>query len=285
LIRFHERKSVTLCLASAFVLLLGISSASSQASTSDRIHQGRMLAQKIDERDIDYQDFRASLIMTISKKNGSSITRKLIINLLEVDGDGDKSLIVFDFPADIRGTKLLTHSKFRENDDQWLYLPSINRVKRISTRNKSGAFVGSEFSFEDLSDKSVDDFDYEHLGEVVCSFTIVDIKTKSKIPMSGQCEKLARVPHDKHSGYSKQVLLVDKQAQRILQIDYFDVKGAFLKQMISKNFSLYESRYWRPQQITMTNQQSGKSTVLKYETLSFRNNLKESDFRRSKLSR
>ena len=79
------------------------------------------------------------------------------------EGRGDKSIIVFDSPRDIGGTALLSHTKILEPDDQWLYLPALGRVKRISSGNKSGPFVGSEFAYEDLVSQEVDKYNYRWL--------------------------------------------------------------------------------------------------------------------------
>ena len=77
----------------------------------------------------------------------------LSLRTLEVPDEsvGDKSLIIFDSPRDIKGTALLSYAKILDPDDQWLYLPALKRVKRISSVNKSGPFVGSEFAFEDFT--------------------------------------------------------------------------------------------------------------------------------------
>jgi hypothetical protein len=64
------------------------------------------------------------------------------MDTIEVKGDGDKSLSIFDSPRDVKGTALLTFTHALESDEQWLYLPALKRVKRISFSNKSGPFLG-----------------------------------------------------------------------------------------------------------------------------------------------
>ncbi|NIT13503.1 MAG: outer membrane lipoprotein-sorting protein, partial [Candidatus Dadabacteria bacterium] len=81
---------------------------------------------------------------------------------------GDKSITVFDEPRDIEGTALLSHTKILDPDDQWLYLPAVKRVKRISSKNKSGPFVGSEFAYEDLLSQEVDKYNYKWLKDEKC---------------------------------------------------------------------------------------------------------------------
>ena len=91
--------------------------------------------------------------------------RELHISTLEVDGDGDKSLTVFDSPRDVKGTAFLSHTHATEPDEQWLYLPALKRVKRISSRNKSGSFMGSEFAYEDISSQELEKYRYKWLRD------------------------------------------------------------------------------------------------------------------------
>ena len=73
--------------------------------------------------------------------------------------------MVFRTPRDIEGTALLSHAQILEPDNQWLYLPALKRVKRISSANKSGPFVGSEFAFEDFTALELNKYDYVWLSE------------------------------------------------------------------------------------------------------------------------
>ncbi len=263
------------------VILVGF--AAVKVNAKPVIDQGKDLALKLDRRDEGFGSSRSKMTMVIRTRNGDSTSRKLDVSVLERPGLGDLSLMTFDFPADIRGTSLLTHPKLESADDQWLFLPSINRVKRISSRNRSGAFVSSEFAFEDLSDTHVDDFTYRHLGQEECSIS-VDVNGKDSI-QSSTCDKLERTPVDKHSGYSKQHLLIDNEKLRVVEIEYYDVRGKLLKKLTTERFSLFEGQYWRPLIVTMENVQTGKSTVLSYESLDFGAELDAKDFARSKLGR
>ena len=94
--------------------------------------------------------------MTLKNRNGQTSTRFIRIRTLEVEGDGDKSLSIFDEPADVKGTVMLTYAHGLEPDDQWLYLPALKRVKRINSRNKSGPFMGSTFAFSLENNHTID---------------------------------------------------------------------------------------------------------------------------------
>ena len=116
----------------------------------------------------EFGNFTARQVMVLRNKQGQESRRQLHIKVLEVADDGDKSLTVFDEPRDVKGTALLTHAHKQEADDQWLYLPALKRVKRISSSNKSGSFMGSEFAYEDMSAQEVEKFTYRYLRDEPC---------------------------------------------------------------------------------------------------------------------
>ena len=249
----------------------------------DAAEKGRALADLMDTKDEGYTDAVAQLTMIIRNRSGDEARRELTVKTLEREDDGDYSLMRFEFPADIRGTVLLTQPKHDGDDRQWLFMPSINRVKRISSRNKSGPFVGSEFSFEDLSDHSVDDYHYRYLGKEDCELSLDDGDEERRVQT--ECERLERVPKDSYSGYSREVVTLEPKQYRIIQIEYYDRKDSFLKVFSTSRFKLFDERYWRPMQVKMDNMQSGRSTELLYDQLEFGVGLSESEFNRNSLSR
>jgi outer membrane lipoprotein-sorting protein len=100
----------------------------------------------------------ARLRMTITDGQGRSRVRDMALRSMEFDG-GRKSILRFESPADMRGTGLLSvdHAE-GTNDEQWLYLPSLHRATRIAASRRSGSFVGSDFTFADLTARDPDDF-------------------------------------------------------------------------------------------------------------------------------
>jgi len=251
-------------------ILCGLIGLPVQGAASDA-QKGREVAVAVDNRDLGYGDSVAELTMILRNRAGDETRRELQISSLESHEGGDKSLIRFNFPADIRGTALLTHPQLEDTDKQWLYLPAYSRIKRISSRNKSGAFVGSEFSFEDLSDKAVDDFRYTYVREESCEDGAL------------VCDVIDRVPEDSHSAYSRQRVWVDQSARRIFRIDYFDRKETLLKTFSARDFRLYDDRYWRPMEVVMHNQQSGNVTILSYSRIEFGTGLSVANFHRNTL--
>ncbi|MBR9805324.1 outer membrane lipoprotein-sorting protein, partial [bacterium] len=155
-------------LVSVFVLSASLSAAVNAFELDgnlDAAQKGYAIAVESDRRDQGWGDMTAELQMILIDRKGRRSERKLRIRNLEVEGDGDKALTIFDAPRDVKGTAFLSFTHALEPDDQWLFLSALNKVKRISSENKSGPFMGSEFAFEDLSSFEVEKYTYEYIGE------------------------------------------------------------------------------------------------------------------------
>ncbi len=211
--------------------------------------------------------------MTLRSADGRERVRRLTWQTLEVGeaGAGDKSLTIFHEPRDIAGTAFLSHTYVARDDDQWLYLPALKRVKRIASANKSSAFVGSEFAYEDLLSDEVDKFDYEWLRDEACG----DLT----------CFVLERHPRYSDSGYSRELVWIDQQAYRAMRIEYYDHKGQHEKTLTFADYRQHLAQYWRAHSLRMENLQTGKSTVLSMADYRFRTGLGERDFDPSALRR
>ncbi len=233
--------------------------------------KGLRIAREADAYDQGFVDFTANMVMTLRNKKGETSTRQIRIRTLEVDGDGDKSMSIFDEPADVKGTAMLTFSHGLEPDDQWLYLPAVRRVKRISSRNKSGPFMGSEFAFEDLGSQEIEKYSYKYLRDELCG--------------DMQCYVIERTPAYKYSGYSRQVVWLDQEAYRVIRVEYYDRKKEPLKTLQASDYQQYLGHYWRPGKMQMDNLQNGKSTLLEWTDYQFKTGLKDADFKPQILKR
>ena len=232
---------------------------------------GLAIATEIDRRDNGFKDSTANMTMILSNRKGEQSIRKIRNKVLEVDGDGDKSISIFDNPADVKGTVSLTHSHGLTADDQWLYLPSLKRVKRINSKNKSGPFMGSEFAFEDIASQEIEKYSYRYLRSEPCN--------------DQQCYVIERIPAYQYSGYTRQIAWVDQTEFRYQKVDYYDRKNALLKTLIFKDYEQYLDQYWRALTMEMSNHQTGKNTILQWENYQFKNGLTDRDFDQKALSR
>lgn len=234
--------------------------------------KGLAIAVEADKRDLGWGDSTANMRMVLKNKRGDTSEREIRIKSLEITGDGDKSLTIFDKPRDVKGTAFLTFTHIDKPDDQWLYLPALKRVKRISSRNKSGPFMGSEFAYEDMSSQEVDKYTYKYLRDENCANGL-------------DCFVTERYPTDRFSGYTKQVGWMDKNEYRPQKIDFYDRKGAKLKTLVFSDYKQYLNKYWRAHKMEMTNHQTGKVSILTWSDYEFKTGLKESDFNKNKLKR
>jgi len=246
-------------------------SAQAEALPEDPVKKGLAIATEANRRDNGFQDLKANLEMTLYNRHGQKTTRRVRVRTLETQDDGDKSLTIFDQPRDVKGTALLSFSHKVEPDDQWLFLPALKRVKRISSANKSGSFMGSEFAYEDISSDEVEKYSYRWLRDEDYEGT--------------PCFVIERDPVDPNSGYTRQVVWFDKAEYRPLKVDYYDRKKSLLKTLVFKRYHQYLDRYWRAEIMEMTNHQSGKRTTLHWKNYQFRVGLKDKDFTKNSLKR
>jgi outer membrane lipoprotein-sorting protein len=240
-----------------------------QALTPEQ--RGLEIAREIEHRDTGFHDFEASMTMLLRNRQGDESLRNMRNKTLEVENDGDKTLVIFDEPRDVKGTALLSFSHKVGDDDQRLYLPALKRVKRIASRNKSGPFMGSEFAYEDISSQEVEKYTYKYIG---------DDEFEGK-----QTFVIERDPVDPNSGYTRQQVWVDQERYIALKIDYYDRKNALLKTLVFRGYQQYLGKYWRADQMFMENHQTGKSTLLSWEKYNFRTGLDDGDFNKNSLKR
>lgn len=233
---------------------------------------GLAIAIEADRRASNFTDFTADMVMILRNRDGEENQRAIRTRTLKNTADGDKSLTIFDSPRDIRGTALLTHGHKIEDDDQWLYLPALKRVKRISSSNKSGAFMGSEFAYEDLGGTEIEKYSYTFLREELLA--------------GKNCFVIEIYPKDvKNSGYSRIVSWIDQKEYRAQKQLFYDKKKRLLKQLRIKDYRQYIGFVWKAHQLEMENTQNGKATVLKISNFKFRNGLSDKDFNKNSLKR
>jgi hypothetical protein len=221
------------------------------------------VAKKSFETISEYKSSISETTMILKNAQGVENKRQLIIKRLE-RGSGDKSLIDFIYPLDIKGTKLLSFEQIGKDDKQWLYMPALKRIKRISSRNKSGSFMASEFSYEDISSQNYKNYTYQGDAKVV--------KKKNKSYF-----QIERKPKDKNSGYSKQIVYIERDTYLVRYGEYYDTLGKLLKKVEFLKYKKIDGVY-RIQKINMKNIQNGKSTMLVWDEDKVKTGLNETDF-------
>ena len=246
------------------LLVLLLSSLLCAPLSADDVAKGLEIAQQQKARDRGWGDSESEVIMILRNARGQESERRMRTLAYEMKNDGDKSLTIFDEPRDVRGSAFLTHSHPTAEDDQWLYLPSIKRTRRIATRNKSGPFMASEFAYEDMTSFELEKFSFRYLKDDSCG--------------DQTCFVVEQTPTDSFSGYSTTQVWVDQQHYRVHKIDYYDRKGSLLKTLSMSDYRQYLDKFWRPHKMTMVNHQTGKSTDLLLQSIRFNTGRSEADF-------
>lgn len=224
--------------------------------TDDAAVYGRQIADYADLYDTGWKDSYAASTMTLYAANGDSVKRKSVQMILE-GSDGDKSIVRFLTPAEIKGVAALTHEKPDANDDNWLYLPATKRVRRISGANKTASFQGTEFTYEDLSNRIVRKYDWRFVRE-------------GELEVDGVTQKTLEVearPRYGNTGYSKLVIHYNAANWRQERVEFFDKAGRLLKVLSGSKWKLRHGRFWRPNVLEMKNVQTKKRTVLVTSTV------------------
>lgn len=245
--------------------------ASHSAIAFEAAEQGLVISKEAKSRDLGWGDSSSDMQMILRNTQGQESIREIKLKSLEQANDGDKSLTIFNQPRDVKGTAFLSFSHPVGADEQWLYLPALKRVKRISSRNKSGPFMGSEFSFEDLSSFEIDKYGYKYLGDEQIN--------------GADSFMVEQYPVDENSGYTRRIVWLDKAEYRVQKIDFYDRKNSLLKTLSYSDYKQYLNKYWRADTAKMVNHQSGKSTDLIFNNYAFKTGLQDSDFNRNTLKR
>lgn len=241
------------------------------AEASSPEAKGLAIAQMVDYRDLGWKDSEAQMLMILRNQQGDESKRDVRVRNMEVEGDGDKGLSIFDTPLDIKGTAMLTWSHALEPDDQWIYLPALKRVKRIASKNKSGPFMGSEFAYEDIASDEVEKFTYKYLKDE--NYDGMD------------CYMVERYPAYEYSGYTRQISWIDKKDFQPRKTVFYDRKNALLKTLTYKGYQQYLDKYWRADEMFMENHQTGKNTQLLWKNYQFGKGFTDRDFDKNTLKR
>lgn len=210
------------------------------------------------------------LLKKIAKKNSTpSEEAKVRMKIVESDGTSKERVIVIKkktkkdqmalvrllSPSDLKGVGLLTVVK-GDNENQWLYLPSEKRSRRIVGSNRNGRFLDSEISYEDLRISSYDSFNNKVMPDTKAGKDVLLIESTAK--------------NKKDSAYTKIKTWVDTKQERLLKTEFYDTDGELLKVMTFDNYKKY-ANVWRAQSINVKNVKKNRSTVLELEKLSTKN--------------
>lgn len=215
------------------------------------------------QNSVQVADLKSNVEYKNTSKKGRVQERKLYQYIQKNSSGKNKYnlLLQFTAPVDIKGTGTLTWQHTAKDDDQWLFLPAIRSARRISPSRKTDRFMGTEITFEDLSNylsESLDKYAYKYLGE------------KEKDGMA--CHVLEAVPTDaeekSNSGYSKRILWISTQQLINIYTAYYDKNGKLAKEYKTWDIKkVGNTAHYRPYKAKMSNLISGNTTEVFYSNM------------------
>jgi hypothetical protein len=214
-------------------------------------------------------------LIRLIDKSGAVKERRIIRYTLTTSQDLNKTLVRFLAPRDVENTGLLTWEAMDGNDDQWLYLPSTKKVKRIAASGKKNRFMGTDFTYEDLRPESLPLHTYTLVGAET-----VDAQECYVVEAAPATEKQAT-----DSGYSKRRIWVRKDNYYAVKREYYDKKGKLEKVESLRKLVNVQGTIWRANEIEMHDVQAGTRTVMLVESRHLTRGLKESFFTEAELTR
>lgn len=242
----RTRRGAAASVAALFPLAL-LFAAPAEAET-DALARGRAVVERVTAATRVATAEETRVAMVLRDKGGRSIEREAEIAFLREGEDRTRSLVRFLNPPDIRGMAFLSHAR-EGDDDRWLYLPALGRVKRIAASDQASSFAGTELAYEDLAGREVDDYTHRFLREDVLDGEPVEV--------------VESIPTDPLSGYSRLESWAAKDKDAFLRVDYYDREGRLLKVSRVVEFHRPDGAQWRAKILVVENKQTGRATELR----------------------
>ncbi|MDR2258807.1 MAG: outer membrane lipoprotein-sorting protein [Treponema sp.] len=203
--------------------------------------------------------------MVITAKDGSTTER--LIDQYSKDGPqgNDRTIIVFQRPPSVAGTRFLTIENPGASDDRWIFLPSLGKVRRIAASEGSGSFMGTDFSYDDISSASRD-------ADLDTHTVLREEKLNNK-----DCYVIESVPKDKSYQYSKMVLWIDKDSKINYKLELYDKRNTLVKAVEMLDIKDVQGRL-TAMRTNMTTLAAGTSTAIYVDILKYDDPIPEGVF-------
>jgi hypothetical protein len=230
------------------------------------------VARAVQDRDTG-KDSRSDFRMKLFDRRGRVRERALTLLMMR-RAEGDRLLIRFTYPNDIRGTGFLVWEHPQKDDERFLYLPSLGRVRRIAGTEAQESFVGSDFSYEDIGGREFDEYSYALLDDNA-SWTGPD-------GVSRPAYRLESTRRDKSAEFPRVVSLVLKDSFVVVQADVFNRRNEKQKLYLVKRLQQVQG-IWTIFESVMTNDLDKTRTELIVEKVTYNTGVNEDAFSRREL--
>ncbi len=212
------------------------------------------------------------MTLTIRLINRQGKERVRTVESMSKDyGKDKKSIMLFQKPADVKGTMFLSweYDSQDKEDDKWLYMPAMKKVRRISGASKNEYFMGTDYTYDDMGDRNVNEDRHTLLG-------------KEKIG-DKDCWKIESVPLDPEDLYTRKILWIDSISYLIIKGEYYDKDG------LVKTYQALDVRkqdgFWLTFRSEMNNVSRQHKTILEIESIQFNTGVQDSLFQVTTLQR
>lgn len=197
--------------------------------------------------------------MIIINKAGQQRVREIKAYSKTEADDTTKQSLIFLSPADVRDTRFLTidYKDPAKNDEQYIYIPALRKVRTIGTsggESKTGAFLGSDFTFADIGALDRKDFTVKLLGP-----DTMEGRQYAKVEYTAKSAQIV-----KNYGYSKIVRWIDLEHATTKQSEYYDASGKLVKRLVIQNQRLVDGKYWQFDAMEMQNLETGGKTIWQF---------------------
>jgi len=199
------------------------------------------------------KDMQARVKMSLIAKTGQQRLREMTMLRKNGAGGEQRYFIYFHSPGDVRGTSFLVYKYPGRDDDRWLFIPAINLVNRIAARDSRSSFVGSDFTYEDVSGRDIESDTYKYLRE----------ETLEGRP----CHVIESSPKNP-TEYTKKISWIDKTTYIPLKEEYYDVQGALYKVFTADRIETIGGLPTVTKR-TMANVKSGHKTEVVFESVTY----------------
>lgn len=201
-------------------------------------------------------DSRSEVTMTLTNARGAERERSTVsISKLLPNGVDQKRVIRFRAPAEVRGTATLLIEHADGDDDIWIYLPALRKVRRLVANNKKDSFVGTDFSYGDIIGHKVEDWHYTLLGTE--SVGAIPTYVIEGVPRTDAVRE--------QSGYGKRKLWIRQDNDVAIRAQFWDAGGALLKELVAADVREIDAaaHKWQAFDLRMTNHQTGHTTTFR----------------------
>jgi predicted RND superfamily exporter protein len=267
---------------SSFIIVTGllgsllISNQSLAAEDSSVIPTDAMtIVNNINQVD-DGEHVKRNLTMTLIDKRGKTRVRETRTFRKYYEGE-KRTILFYQRPSNVKGTAFLTldYKQADRDDNQWLYLPALRKVRRISVSDRGDYFLGTDFTYEDIKLEGkldIEDYNFEIIKTEVLNFE--DGLSYQSIKMNGIPKSRAIA---KELGYGRTEFWVDTKTWLIIKADYWDQKGKLLKTLINADIRAIDDILTR-HKLTIDNHKTGHKTIFEFSEVDYQSPVKDTLF-------